>query len=97
MQSPVAIARTRNGIRHEGYLVQITVAAVKALDVCPDGRPWLLGFAKRAVIPRLGSWKGRGSPKTIFSPSVRVMTMTVATAKTSELVQSYDDFLNAYR
>ncbi len=88
MQTPVAIASATKGMRHEGYLVQITVATVNAFVVCPDGKPWLAGFPKRAVIPRVGSWKGRGSPNDSFRISVSVIADTIATASTSELVQS---------
>ena len=88
MQTPVAIASATKGMRHEGYLVQITVATVNAFVVCPDGKPWLAGFSKRAVIPRVGSWKGRGSPNDSFRISVSVIADTIATASKSELVQS---------
>ncbi len=78
MQTPVAIASATNGMRHEVYLVQITVATVNAFVVCPDGKPWLVGFSKRAVIPRVGSWKGRGSPNESFRISVSVIADTMA-------------------
>jgi hypothetical protein len=88
MQVPVAMPSIVKGMRHDGYLVQITVATVNALVVCPDGRPWSVGVSNRAVIPSVGFWKGRGSPKASFRTVTRAMVETIATARTRELVQS---------
>jgi hypothetical protein len=88
MQIPVAKPSSVNGIRHEGYLAQTTVATVNALVVCPDGSPWSVGVSKRAIIPRVGVWKGRGSPNASLRIVVRAIAETMATARTRELVQS---------
>ena len=97
MQIPVAIASAVKGILHLGYLAQMTVAVVNALVVCPDGRPWSVGVSKRGDIPRAVSWNGRGRPNAIFKVSLRAIAMTIATASTRALVQSYWPFRNTYR
>src|SRR5439155_14720876 len=88
IETPVATARSVNGIRQTGYLDHITVATVKAFVVCPEGNAGLVGTSPRATIPSEGTWNGLGRLKAAFNPSVSAIAVTIATANISELVHS---------
>ena len=56
-----------------------------------------MGVSNRGVSPSVGSWKGLGSPKTSLRRVTSIVAVTIATAMTRALVQSYCSLRKTYR